>query len=935
MESATTSRGDQKRAGIARQGSSRTTSTASSNLTNRVSNTSPVILQSVAERAMTTQPLTRRNSDTANKLRRDTVTSDNLSKVNERSRSAQARRCTVSSTQAGPPRSTFKACLTSTDVPHKILEGVNVIKVNNIGKTKVAFLTLSQDKFTVYITTSKIKNNGRNSVLLPMLRRVTSIRSHDDEYEYERAIDVGSIIRIQKGQNTLKFELARKYRNKISSPKRGKLETPDLDSNKCFSIFFAGGRTVDFMVSDSDLGRDEIVDTLERLVQTYAEKKCQVGDDVILLRYIWLDVDKDKSDSINSSEFAIVLNRINYSMKRLESNHLYDKFSKMIGLDKSARRMGLSFEQCAIILHKVKRDSTWRVKPVREIFFGLFGEHMNNHKTRVSVSAESFLKKFMLKKQGESHTTMEDVTQIFRSLNELEVAKVAANLSLDGNAMGKYIDMDRFESYLKSTDNDVFDPAKEMFDHNVMNRPFSEFWIYSSHNTYLSGDQWKSMSSVEMYMEALYRGCRCLELDCWDGERDDSAEKRPIPDIYHGHTMTSRIKFHDVIEGIKVFLNGNPNCYPLVLSLENHCTIPFQETMARDMIAIFGDSLFVPDEETLHGSIPSAEELRGKVVLKGNRITESKESYYTDIESDSDDSEVEDNFSSKDDIPLNKPKIRYTKVSSELSRITYLHSIPVKNFEDSAKGPSFHMHSFSESAARKYCRKKDQRNSWIAYNQTHITRTYPSGRRVDSSNYSPMSAWSTGCQLVAINLQTPDYARRLNDGRFRENGGCGYVLKPPNMNGTDNSPPQLTIRVKVLAGYCLPKPRGKKRGECINPYVHICLYDVPFDGGREIVTGQYTDKVNSNGFNPIWNQIEYIKFKVQNPDVAMLQLSVWDKDVTQDAFIASSSIPVSCIREGYRSVKLFDANHTRSGSFECATLLIDVMIKRGEDVKMW
>jgi len=568
------------------------------------------------------------------------------------------------------------------------------------------------------------------------------------------------------------------------------------------------------------------------------------------------------------------------------------------------------------------------VRPVREIFFGLFGEHMNNHKTRVSVSAESFLKKFMLKKQEESNTTMDDVTQIFRSLNELEVAKVAANLSLDENAMGKYIDLDRFESYLKSSDNDVFDPAKEVFDQKSMNRPFSEFWIHSSHNTYLSGDQCKSMSSVETYMEALHRGCRSLELDCWDGGMD--AEKRPIPDVYHGRTMKSRIKFHDVIQAIKVFLNGNPDCYPLVLSLENHCSIPFQETMAHDMIAIFGDSLFVPDEEILHGSIPSIEELRGKVVLGGQRITESEYSYYTDIESDSNDSEVEYDFLLKDNIPLNKPKIRYTKVSPELSRITYLHSIHVKNFEESVEGPSFTIQSCSESAERKYCRKKDQRDSWIAYNQTHITRTYPSSSRMTCSNYSPMSAWSAGCQLVAINLQTPGYARRLNDGRFRENGGCGYVLKPPTINGTNNSPPQqFTIHIKVLAGYCLPKPNGEKRGKCSSPYVHVCLYDVPVDGGSDIVTGQYTDKVNNNGFNPIWHQMEYFKFKIQNPDVAMLQLTVWDKGVIQDAFIASSSIPVSCIREGYRSVKLFDANHTRSGPFQCASLLIDLKIKQG------
>lgn len=526
--------------------------------------------------------------------------------------------------------------------------------------------------------------------------------------------------------------------------------------------------------------------------------------------------------------------------------------------------------------------------------------------------------------------TMEDVENIFRSLNELEVANVASNLSVDDDSMrGRYIDLTRFEAYLKSRDNDVYDPAKEVFNQASMNRPFSEFWIHSSHNTYLSGNQWKSMSSVEMYMEALYSGCRCLELDCWDGERD--SEQTPIPDIYHGHTITSKIAFRDVILGIKVFLNGNPDCYPLILSLENHCSIPFQETMARCMIDIFGDSLFVPNEKSLHDSIPSAEMLRGKVVLKGQRITDSRDGDYTEIDSDSDDSEIGDEYALKDNIPL-KPKAPSSKVSPELSRITYLHSVRVQNFQDSADYPPFHMHSFSESRARKYCRRKDQRASWIAYNKTHITRTYPSLNRVDSSNYSPMSAWSAGCQLVAINLQTPDYARRLNDGRFRENGGCGYIPKPPVVNGAQVAAPQpFIIYIKVLAGYCLPKPKGKKQGECIDPYVHVCLYDVPVDGGKEIVTGHNTHKVSNNGFNPIWYQIEDFEFKVQNPDVAMLELSVWDSN----DFIASSSVPVSCVREGYRGVKLFDANHTRSGPFECASLLIEVKIKKGEDVEMW
>ena len=284
-----------------------------------------------------------------------------------------------------------------------------------------------------------------------------------------------------------------------------------------------------------------------------------------------------------------------------------------------------------------------------------------------------------------------------------------------------------------------------------------------------------------------------------------------------------------------------------------------------------------------------------------------------------------------------KAQVRH-EIHPHLARLTLFHGTKLSTWEASHMIPTHHMHSFSENKVRALARRTD-RLQWAIFNQSHMSRTYPAGSRIDSSNYLPILPWALGCQMVSLNFQTPDTGLLLNDGRFRENGGCGYVLKPDELlqlqaPARKKPPKPLKLTIRVLSGHCLPKPRKKDNSSCIDPYVRVAVFDVK-NGVKEDAVTYQTGVVYNNGFNPIWNEGR-MKFTVENWVSGMLQLTIFDKasPPSSDEFVATAAIPISCLREGLRSVKLTDATNTRSGTLDFATLLIDVKKVWGDSIDL-
>ncbi|XP_023534544.1 phosphoinositide phospholipase C 2-like isoform X1 [Cucurbita pepo subsp. pepo] len=549
----------------------------------------------------------------------------------------------------------------------------------------------------------------------------------------------------------------------------------------------------------------------------------------------------------------------------------------------------------------------------------LFDQYSEN-----GIMDADHLQRFLIDVQKEVKTTRDDAqNMIERCTNELKHLNIFHR---------KALNLEAFFKYLFS---DLNPPLESRGVHQDMSAPLSHYYIYTGHNSYLTGNQLSSDCSDVPIIQALQRGVRVIELDIWPNSSKDDI------DVLHGRTLTTPVELIKCLKSIKehAFVASE---YPVVITLEDHLPPNLQAKVAEMVTSTFQDILFSPGSDCLK-EFPSPESLKKRIIIStkppkeylktkdvpkegepqkektsgenketpawGREVSSLKDGTVTDYKQQDLDEDSNDEEDPEDGDPKSADCTQY--IAPEYKNLIAIHAGKPKGGIDAClkvDPEKVRRLSLSEQQLEKAVLTHGKQI--VRFTQRNILRIYPKGTRFDSSNYNPMIGWTHGAQMVALNMQGYGRSLWLMHGMFRANGGCGYVKKPDFIlnPGSDDEifdpraslPVKTTLKVTVYMGEGWYYDFHHTHFDVYSPpdfYTRVGIAGVPAD------TIMKKTKTLEDNWVPAWN--EEFEFPLSVPELALLRIEVHEYDMSEkDDFGGQTCLPVAELRRGIRSVPL-------------------------------
>ncbi|CAF3840109.1 unnamed protein product, partial [Rotaria sp. Silwood1] len=474
------------------------------------------------------------------------------------------------------------------------------------------------------------------------------------------------------------------------------------DEQVAFSIFYNNYRDELHLMATNERTKNIWIQGLQYLIDLHAKKRQQhvLSETNWILSYFRL-ADKDKSGTLTKRE-----------CRRLLTDSLNAKVPEDV-FEKLFQETDISGEG---LLNPDEFINFFRVLTRRIDLYEVMQKYVKNVDQQTidticmninellyflrTVQNQTIIK-YQSKQNKNSFSLLPIATheQVQELINEYE-----PNIELQEKGL---LSLNGFRNLLLSDDFSLMRPWCSRRTYQDMTRPLNDYYINTSHNTYLFNTQVSGESNPEAYNRALRAGCRAVEIDCYDGD-----DGQPI--VKHRYTFVKSCRFESIIRFIEPNL-FKTSPYPVILDLENHCSIGQQIQMAQILKQILEDRLIIESSTAKVSCVlPSPEDLKYKVIVRGIKIPISTTSPKL-----SQQQEIDQNNS-----VLNRHN---TIVDHYLADVyVYLQNVPYRKYEYANKHYyCYHSPSLSERELKQVSRSDPI--GLIKQTQKCLLRMYPDG----------------------------------------------------------------------------------------------------------------------------------------------------------------------------------------------------------------